>query len=287
MLQILDASWPQTQRRRIVGTSKLLCMITVAAILAANLSSSRETHAAEPQANETTTDPIGHRNTFSIAGRVVDEAGTGLAGIELRLIVADQRPSPRNRFPFNWQMIESGRPDKRGLVRQLLLGKTDLDGRFVFNQVQPGKDIELAYWGQDVARGRQTSLEDLSPNERRNLIVQTVAGGTIHGKFDPALYLIDELTLSGIDGTFRPQSTDNSTRYEFTGIPAGVYKLRILCVEVNEKTDAAAFMTSQMEYTIPLVVKSGATLTVELDGNAPSPVTEVTAAVAPKAEQAE
>src|SRR4029077_18982000 len=55
-----------------------------------------------------------------VAGHLVDQQSRPVAGVELRLIVASRRPFPRDRFPFNWEMIRSGQVGSTDIVTQFL-----------------------------------------------------------------------------------------------------------------------------------------------------------------------
>src|SRR5690606_28747161 len=90
------------------------------------------------------------------AGKLVDDAGHGIAGVEMRLIMSDRIRDGRgdDQFPFNWTMIRTGQLADQADAKQFLTAVTDTQGNFEFRDVLPAPDVELVYWGQGVSQTR-------------------------------------------------------------------------------------------------------------------------------------
>ncbi|HEY4234858.1 MAG TPA: carboxypeptidase regulatory-like domain-containing protein, partial [Lacipirellulaceae bacterium] len=69
---------------------------------------------ADAKAVEFRLKPLGSLGETQIRGHLVDSDSKPVAGAEVRLIVAETRPFPRDRYPFNWQMIRSGQVQSTG-----------------------------------------------------------------------------------------------------------------------------------------------------------------------------
>ncbi|TWT99685.1 Regulatory protein BlaR1 [Botrimarina colliarenosi] len=217
--------------------------------------------------------PIQADELQTIAGRVVDKNDRPVPRIALRLIVADRRPFPRDEFPFNWEMIQyaggAGGAAKNASVRQFLTAVTDAEGRFAFERVQPGEDIEIAYWGEGVARDRFAGIEKLSATERADIVIPTIAGGIVRGTIDAQEYPdVNDVILSGsrnfVSGAFEPG--DNT--FEIRNVPAGSYELQIYG---PREPDAAnpEYNESEVIKRVRVHVASGETVEITVNSEAP------------------
>jgi beta-lactamase regulating signal transducer with metallopeptidase domain len=201
----------------------------------------------------------------SYAGQVVNAAGRGIAGIELRLIgSATRRAFPRDEFPFNWTMIQNGQAKTNEGVVQFLSATTDAQGRFAFNDVQPAADFELAYWGRGIAQARRAGLEKLDAEARRALRIETTAGGVVAGKIDREKYpRIDDVQLSGSGEFFRAEVSANGRTYEAHDIPPGTYELQVYRYIRNERSPSEGMQT-EVIYRERVSVKSGETTSLDI-----------------------
>src|SRR5439155_9491179 len=104
------------------------------------------------------------------------------------------RPGPNNRmirrdeYPFYWQMIETGQIEQIANVLQFQRQTTAADGKFLFERVPDGAEIELVYWGKGVPDGRVDHLETLSAKERTDLTVKAPAAARITGTIDRKVF---------------------------------------------------------------------------------------------------
>ncbi len=208
--------------------------------------------------------PIDASSLLTIAGRLVDERARPRAGAELGLIVASKRPFPRDQFPFTWPMIHSGQIESKDLVLQFLTAITDSDGRFRFTQVRAGGDIELAYWGEGVSQNRREHIERLSPKEQGDLTIISKTPGVVRGAIDRKAYpAVSEIMLSAyLDSEVGRASLGNNS-YEMRNVPAGRYELQVYGpIRPSGRGDGKNAW--DVLKRIPIEVKSGVTLTVDL-----------------------
>jgi beta-lactamase regulating signal transducer with metallopeptidase domain/uncharacterized GH25 family protein len=213
--------------------------------------------------------PIDASSLLTIAGRLVDEQAKPLVGAELRLIVASKRPFPRDRSPFGWEMIRSGRVESNGLVLQFLKATTDREGRFRFTQVRAGGDIELAYWGEGVSQDRREHIEQLSPKEQNDLTVTSKTPGVVRGAIDKNVFPeVSSITLSGKGFSDAKVSLRNNS-YEIRNVPPGLYWLQVY--GPDNPSGRGNGLTGGVLKRIPVEVKSGETLTVDLGPDWPFP----------------
>ena len=201
---------------------------------------------------------------LTIAGRVVNEDGKPMVGTELRLIVAAKRAFPRDRFPFNWTMIQSGQTRKQEAVSQFLIAATDRDGRFRFEQVRRGEDMEIAYWGQGVSQDRKVHLERLSAEELENLTITVATPGAVRGKIDRKLYpKFSEILLMSVSGYwFLAQVSADANSYEVRNVPAGRYELQVY--GPTQRIDDHGGIKTDVIRRESVQVTSGETLVVDL-----------------------
>ncbi len=206
--------------------------------------------------------PIDATSLLTIAGRLVDERDKPLAGAELRLIVASKRPFPRDRFPFSWEKIRSGRVESTDMVLQFLKTATDRQGRFRFAQVRAGGGIELAYWGEGVSQDHIEHIERLSPKEQGDLTIISETPGVVRGAIDKKAYPeVSRITLDRI-GEFHAEASRRSNTYEIRNVPPGLYWLQ---VHGPDRTSGrGSGLTSVVLKRIPVEVKSGETSTEDL-----------------------
>ena len=210
-------------------------------------------------------------NLTKISGRIVDANGNGIAGVEVRLIASAERnerdkiPKPvgvrkRDAFPYNWAMILNNHIAEDHRVDQFFQSTTDKEGMFSFSGVQSKLDIEVAYWSDDVARGRRSQLETLSAKDQRSLTIVAVQSGTVRGAVDIRTnrYAGPCIRVGGI--TYDSEIIDDGKTYEIKGVPPGEYEVRISGnpqpSTIPGYEDTGGFTTSVIE-RIPVIVRSG------------------------------
>lgn len=148
----------------------------------------------------------------TVAGRVVDGFGEGLAGITVQAMPDEAGPRGRRRF------------DARVAV-----DRTDEDGLFEIENVPPGA-VRLSASGGGFRPGEATGLE-LSPGERHDGVrIELERGGTLTGSVlapdgrplpDATVRVSPNLVWGGIEGR-----TDGDGRYRLPGLPEGVLQVR-------------------------------------------------------------
>ena len=215
-------------------------------------------------------EPINTSDAFNVRGKIVDKNGNGIKGIELRLITTKtSRGFPRDRFPFNWQMIENGQVADQSMISQFFKTTSDDDGSFEFKGVRPAKDIEIAYWGDGVSRDRVTGLHNLSTDKLRDFKISAVAGGIVRGKIDTkGVPGISRIALSGQTGFYYATLAQGGSSYEVRDVPQGDYELQVYGTP-RRKNDGDGNFRTQVLRRIKCTVKSGEVL--ELDVEAVQP----------------
>jgi RNA polymerase sigma factor (sigma-70 family) len=165
---------------------------------------------------------------LTLGGKLLNHRGEAVRGAELRLIVAVNRPVPRDAQPFDWQTIEMGRIDQQPNVLQVQSQTTAFDGSFVFQRVPGGAEIELVYWGKSVPCGRSDHLEKLTEKERTGLVIQAPAPARITGTIDRKVFpQISEIWLSGLPQFYKAVLSADGKRFVMDGLPAGTYELQV------------------------------------------------------------
>ena len=204
------------------------------------------------------TDPAALR---AFRGRLVDPAGKPVVGAQLRLIVAGPRePGPRHAFPFNWTMITSGQLAQQGRVSRFLEAATDADGRFLFERVRDGQEIELAWWGKGVAPGRADHLEavERKDDELLEVLADTPARlvGTIDRKLHPQAGRIRVNSASGTIHYDEVELKPGWSDYEFADLAPGTYTVTLsTAFEPIPGTDGG--LTSRPLASAKVTIESG------------------------------
>lgn len=217
------------------------------------------------------------------AGIVVDKDGVGLPGVELRLIASKQwRFPPRDDFPFNWTMVRRGQLDNNAKVSQFLTATTDQEGAFKFTGVLPGPDIELAYWGGGASQGRVENWERLTEEERGNIVVKTIAVGSLQGKINRKRFAdFDRLMLSG-GGDFVAVKMDaGGSEYSAQSVSAGSYELQIYGPTREMKLADRTYQTNDVIYRERVTIEPGVAKQLDVGFAEPAAVAKPPAEMKP------
>lgn len=217
---------------------------------------------------------------FPVGGQFLNESAKPVPNAELRLIVTSQkRPFPRDKFPFNWEMIQSGQVADTDVVLQFLKTTTDAEGRFEFPQVRSGKDIELLWWGPGISQGRLAGIAELKTEQRATLSIQTVTAGIVRGVIDATTFPdVSDVSLMSQDGDRgshhshggQPPAADGS--YEIRDVPPGEYELQIYGPLFRERD---AGLSRNVIKRTPVTVKSGETVTLNIGPENSKPVVPI------------
>ncbi len=231
--------------------------------------------AKEAETAEFRLTPIDQSKLIEIGGQIVDEQLRPIPAAELRLIVARKRSFPRDAFPFNWQMIRRGNLERVDGVLQYLATTSDGDGRFAFREVQPGPDLEIAYWGEGASQGRLEHVERLTSRERENLSIHAVTPGIVRGGIDrQAVPNVTSVILTGRQPAnageyYQTEVPSNQTEYEIRNIPPGNYQLQVNGARVRTGVDGFDDKPLQRRQ---VTVASGETVTVDIGTVPPASV---------------
>jgi beta-lactamase regulating signal transducer with metallopeptidase domain/protocatechuate 3,4-dioxygenase beta subunit len=204
------------------------------------------------------TDPSRPR---SFAGHILDGEGRAAAGVQVRLVVARQRPTElphRNvMIPFSWPMIQAHHIAAYPEVALFVGATTDSDGRFAFADVPPGLDTELVWWGGGVVPGRKPWLNRLTPEEARAIEVRTPVPSRIMGQVvrppglnGPVAVRVGEKSSSVPPSeVILPEGRDT---FELGSLPTGTYALSLSSLDPADPS-AGRRKLADAEVTITLV----------------------------------
>jgi len=208
--------------------------------------------------------PVDPTSLTTVSGTILDLQSQPIAGAELRLIVAGKRPIPRDRFPFNWEMVRNGHLGRVDGVSQFLSTTSDEKGNFHFDQVGTGKDMELAYWGEGVAEGRQEHLERLSEEQRKKLRVVVTAPGIVRGKINrTTLAEVSMIAVSGRNRIYQDSLASTAASYEIRNVPPGHYHLQVYGKRIPTDLGGGSF-THRVIQVQEIDVIAGQTLSIDL-----------------------
>jgi protocatechuate 3,4-dioxygenase beta subunit len=212
---------------------------------------------------------------LKVSGKLINHQGQPVRGGEVRLIVASNRPDParpgpnnrvprRDEYPFNWQMIESGQIDQMANVLQFQRQTTAADGKFLFERVPGGAEIELAYWGKGVPDGRLDHLEKMPAKERTNLTIKAPAPGRVVATIDKKVFgEYGSIQLSGSNKFYQATPSPDGKNFIFDDLPAGNYEVQIYSKPMRVEEHPGAF-TQKVIGRVSVKVDEGKEEKVEL-----------------------
>jgi len=205
------------------------------------------------------------------AGRFVDAQGKPVAGAELRLIAAVDRPAEgRNNPPFSWSMIRNGQLARQASVLRFIETVSDRDGRFDFPRIPRKAETELVWWGKGVAPGRRDHLEQLSDVERGQIEISLEAPAKIEGQVDRKAFPEASAVLLWNPSTLDQPPTVNlkpdQEAFEFFDLAAGSYVVRLVHFKPAERGGAPfKGMTAETLSTISVQLAPGEARSVEFE----------------------
>jgi beta-lactamase regulating signal transducer with metallopeptidase domain/uncharacterized GH25 family protein len=211
-----------------------------------------------------------------VGGQLLDAKSQPIVGAEMRVVVASKRSFPRDAFPFNWEMIQSGQVAQTDSVLQFLATTTDAQGHFMFEGVRPAADIELAYWAEGVPRDRVAKLDQLSPETLNDLKIQAKPAATVRGSIDrKAFPEVGQIMLSHGMEFHRGEVSDAKDSYEIRNLPPGQYSLQIYG-RLQRVEAGSDHSTQKVLKQIPVELHSGQTLTLDVTEEPPAPTQPAT-----------
>ena len=141
-------------------------------------------------------------------------------------------------------MIETGQIEQSANVLQFQRQTTAADGKFLFERVPDGGEIELVYWGKGVPDGRVDHLETLSAKERTNLAVKAPASARIIGTIDPNVFRgLSSIQLSGPTRFYQATMSAEARSFTFDDLPAGTYEVQVYGPSTRIEGQPGAFQT--------------------------------------------
>jgi hypothetical protein len=212
---------------------------------------------------------------LKVSGKLVNHRGQPAGGVEVRLIVATDRPDParpgpnnrvvkRDEFPFNWQTIETGQIEQIANVLQFQRQTTAADGKFLFERVPSGAEIELAYWGKGVPDGRVDHVEKMPAKERTSLTIKAPAPGRIVATIDKKVFSeYGSIQLSGPNRFCQATPSVDAKSFIFDDLPAGKYEVQIYGKPMRVENQPGAF-TQKVIGRVSVKVDEGREEKVEL-----------------------
>jgi hypothetical protein len=152
---------------------------------------------------------------------------------------------PRDSFPFNWSMIESGQIEQIASVIQVQRLATGADGSFLFQHVPGDVELELAYWGKRIPPARMDRLETLTAKERGNLEIKALAPARIAGKIDRKVFPeFSSIQLGGNSRFYQAKVAADGKSFTIDDLPPGAYEVQIYGPAVRQPNNPGAFETA-------------------------------------------
>ena len=205
----------------------------------------------------------------TLTGKILDPADRPLAGVQVRLIVSELVPNRMNANKFNWAQIDSGHLSQANYVDQYLAAVTDDKGGFRFAGLLPGRNLQLAYWGTKVPRGRYVGLAKTVSEVAQSTTINTVQPAVVRGTFDRAAFAeADGIQLLNASDRFAidlATAENSKSEFRFENLPPGRYSIVINSRpkrEPNAEGDAAFRVSRPLAQKI-LEVVEGETYDVE------------------------
>lgn len=189
-----------------------------------------------------------------LKGVLLNHAGEPVPNAQLRLIVSSEQPTGRDDNRFNWVLIESGDLAQKSYCDQFRAGVTDSSGHFQFDEIPPGKSLQMAYWGTGVPRAKSLAFDETRPDKMQDVTIRLPHPAVVRGSLDRTKFP-DAGTIKVIygiggfeDHEFKLE--DKQETFEFNTLPPGrctviVYEKLVPYVENGIQFARSAPLASQ------------------------------------------
>jgi len=165
---------------------------------------------------------------LAIKGKIVNHQGQPVAGADLRLIAATERPANREDFPFNWQMIETNQVEQMANVLQVSRQTSKQDGSFLFENVPGDADIQLVYWAKGIPQGRMYGFEKMTAKERAEIQVKAIAPARIKGTIDRKVFAeFSSIRITAPNRYWTAKMGADGKSFVIEDLPPGQYDVQV------------------------------------------------------------
>lgn len=161
-------------------------------------------------------------------GRLLGANGQPAARVQLRLIAtANRGVTGRQGYPFNWEMIRSGQLAQHANALRFVSSVTDAEGHFEFANVPRDAEVELAWWGEGIAPGREDHLE--RSGEEEPIVIKLPAPASIAASFDRESFPdASRIALYGSNyGSAERSLEPGQSESKFEGLAPGKYTVAL------------------------------------------------------------
>lgn len=200
----------------------------------------------------------------SFAGKLADEHGKPLAGVQLRLIVTSA-PLKEGIGGFTWSMVEHDGMARSREIDQYLRAVSDAEGKFEFKDILPGKSLQLAYWGGGAPRGRWSAPAPTVAGEGKSAVIKVPQAAVVRGSFDAAEFPQGRGITFELDDSVLVlflQLKEGTTEFQFGDLPSG--SVRIFLTGPREPVpDRSGAFKSESLAMRKLVIEAGKTYDVK------------------------
>lgn len=176
--------------------------------------------------------PIDKESLTNIAGQIAYADGKPLVGAEVRLVASQTGKTSYGR-EIGWSVLR-GEVETNDHIIQHIRTSTDVDGRFAFSGVYSDLELELAYFGGNVAPKRVLNLEKLPAEEQGEMHLVAQLGAklvitTDSTSFPPvrSVNLMSTNDPRSYDPSLRLWRPQNDGSWQIEGIAPGEYKLTV------------------------------------------------------------
>ena len=199
---------------------------------------------------------------FTLSGRLCVTMASPLPVHSSPDCLASQ-PLGMNDNDFNWELIKNGQLAGKSYCEQFLSLTTDVQGRFEFQNILPGKYLQLTYWGEGVPQGRSLAFDKTQPGKTDAVTIRLPEPAIVQGKIDrskfPDIGPIQlsrnqeawhnyEITLKEEQGTF-----------EFRDLPPGDYGIVVLGKPVRYSENGQTYLSTSALAAQQFRLAAGAT----------------------------
>ena len=211
-----------------------------------------------PEIKLTRIDP---KNYQPVSGRVASADGKPMPGVLIRLLATRTPRVKWGVFPMNWRMIKSGQIEQNPACLQFLSTTTDSQGMFRFPQVKRETELDLFYWGGNVASGMLLDIAHKHGN-LREIAIPGVPVAKLEIGFDRKTFP-DATMISITSEMFGDRTTflrETDRTFTFDGLSAATYQVTLQGKNVRGKDDS---FTASVLATKKVELKAGEMLHID------------------------